>query len=123
MKYYILLIFILLSLASCKTNTVYVPVETVKIEYRDHFLRDSIYLKDSIFMRTKGDTVLVDRYKYLYKDKLIRDSIFVTDSIQVPYPVEVVREVNRLKTWQIILMCLGTGVIAIGGYRVWRLLV
>lgn len=121
MKWILLQILFILAFASCKTNTVYVPVESVKTEYQDHFFRDSIYLKDSVFMLIKGDTVWVEKYKYLYRDKLIRDSIFVTDSIQVPYPVEVVKEVNHLKTWQVILMCFGVGVIAILGYRLYRL--
>jgi hypothetical protein len=43
------LIFILLitALAACN-KTVYVPVESVKTEYRDNYLRDSIHLRDSI---------------------------------------------------------------------------
>jgi len=98
----VLLVFLLFT--SCKTNTIYVPVETVRVEYRDKLVRDSIHLYDSVFIEKywKGDTVFLtqEKYKYLYRDKLIRDSIFKTDSIAVPYPVVEVQEVNRMTSFQ-----------------------
>lgn len=117
----ILLLSFLLLLISCKTQTVYVPVESIKTEYQDRLQRDSIYLQDSIFIVMKGDTVWYEKYKYLYRDKLVRDSVFITDSIQVPYPVVEVKEVNRLKNWQLTLMCLGAVLIGLLGFRLWRL--
>ncbi|MDU1890894.1 MAG: hypothetical protein E6767_09415 [Dysgonomonas sp.] len=83
----ILAILVLGLLASCKSKTIYVPVETVKTEYKDSYLRDSVYLHDSVLIRLKGDTVFFEKYKYLYRDKLVIDSIFIRDSIHVPYPV------------------------------------
>lgn len=105
----------------CKSNTVYVPVETVKTEYQERLVRDSIYLQDSIFVSMKGDTVWYEKYKYLYRDKLVRDSIFICDSIQVPYPVIEIKEVNRLMKWQVVLMCLGCVTIGFVGWKVWRI--
>jgi len=103
-KITILLLLISLLFTNCKTNTIYVPVESIKIEYRDKLLRDSVYLYDSIYFEKylKGDTVFLtkEKYKYLYKDKLIRDSIFKIDSISVPYPVVEFQEVNRLNIFQ-----------------------
>lgn len=87
-------------LSGCKSQLVYVPVETVKTEYRDVLQRDSVHLYDSIFVKIKSDTVFFEKYKYLYRDKLVIDSVFVTDSVQVPYPVEVEKEVNRLSSLQ-----------------------
>jgi hypothetical protein len=79
----------------------YIPVETVKTEYRDNYIRDSIYRYDSIYLKEKGDTLILERYRYLYRDKLIRDSVFVCDTIRVPYPVEVVKQVKKPFTgWQ-----------------------
>lgn len=45
---------------------------------------------DSVYVKEKGDTVLIEKYKYLYRDKLVRDTMYISkvDSIQVPYPVE-----------------------------------
>lgn len=93
----ILLIFVLIS---CKTKEIYIPVESVRTEYKDLLVRDSIYLHDSVLIKMKGDTVFLEKYKTLYKNKLIRDSVFVTDSVQVPYPVVEVKEVNRLNSFQ-----------------------
>jgi hypothetical protein len=78
-----------------------VPIETIKTEYRDKIVRDSVFKYDSIFVKDKGDTVFFERYKYLYRDKIVRDSIFKNDTIRVPYPVEVVKQVKApLTGWQ-----------------------
>lgn len=116
-------IFLLLSLLiGCKTR--YVPVETIRTEkeYVDRWQRDSIHLHDSIWVEKKGDTIWLEKYKTLYKEIVRRDSIFVTDSIrvQIPYPVVEIKEVNRLHTWQILLMCLGGVLIGFLGYRLLR---
>ena len=100
MKQTIFLVAIAASLYACKTVR-YIPVETVKTEYRDKWMRDSIVGYDSIFVKEKGDTLLLERYKYLYRDKIIRDSIVINDTIRVPYPVEVLKEVKKpLSGWQ-----------------------
>lgn len=83
---------------SCRTVK-YVPVETVKVDttYINKLQRDSIYMLDSVYVKEKGDTVLIEKYKYLYRDKLVRDTLYMakTDSIQVPYSVE-----KELTRWQ-----------------------
>ena len=85
---------------SCKMPQ-YIPVESVKTEYRDKIVKDSVYLYDSIYIKEKGDTLIMERYRYLYKDRFIRDSVFINDTIRVPYPVEVVKQVKKpLTGWQ-----------------------
>ena len=85
---------------SCK-QVQYIPVETVKTEYRDKLQRDSVYLFDSVYVKEKGDTLILERYRYLYRNKLIRDSIHLNDTIRVPYPIEVVKHAKkRLSGWQ-----------------------
>ena len=83
---------------SCRTVK-YVPVETVKVDttYINKLQRDSVYILDSVYVKEKGDTVLIEKYKYLYRDKLVRDTLYMakTDSIQVPYSVE-----KELTRWQ-----------------------
>ena len=101
MKRIILLIPILaiLSLfAGCKTKTVLVPVEKVKIEYRDRLRIDSIYNRDTVNIYERGDTVYLQTIKWRERFKLDTVSVVRVDSI--PYPVEVVREVNVLTKWQ-----------------------
>jgi hypothetical protein len=98
----------LLTLATCfvSCRTQYVPVETVRTEYktRDSIRFDSIYQRDSIYMLVKGDTIYQYKYKYLYRYLTTNrtDTILKTDSIQIPYPVE-----KQLSRWQSIKMELG----------------
>ena len=128
MKKIIILTAVILPLClcySCKTVQ-YVPVETVKTEYRDNFVRDSIVRYDSIFVKEKGDTLILERYRYLYRNKIVRDSIFVSDTIRVPYPIEVIREVTKpLSDWQNFQVWCGRIVLAVllltGIYLVLRL--
>lgn len=96
----VFIVLLLCFCSSCKTPQ-YTPVETVKKEYKDKIVKDSVFHYDSIFIRQKGDTLILERYRYLYKNKIIRDSILKTDTIQRPYPVEVVKEVKMpLTSWQ-----------------------
>ena len=87
-------------LYSCKSIK-YIPVETTKIEYRDNFVRDSIFRYDSVFVKDKGDTLILEKFRYLYKNRIVKDSVFINDTIRVPYPVEVIKEVKApLTGWQ-----------------------
>ena len=101
-------IIILLILAACFTScrTQYIPVESVRTEYktRDSTRYDSIYQRDSIYTLVKGDTVYQYRYKYLYRYLTTNrtDTILKHDSIPIPYPVE-----KQLSRWQTIKMELG----------------
>lgn len=95
---YILVVLIILGgLSSCRTQ--YIPVETIKTEYRtrDSIRHDSIYQQDSVYVTVKGDTVYEYKYKYLYKYQYINrtDTLMKTDSIQIPFPVE-----KQLSKWQ-----------------------
>jgi hypothetical protein len=109
------IIFCAIALLCCACGTTkYVPVETVKTEYRDKIVRDSVFRYDSIFVRQTADTVFYERYKYLYRDKIVRDSIFLNDTIRIPYPVEVVKEVKApLTSWQNFQLCCGRGALVI----------
>ncbi|MDR0873693.1 MAG: hypothetical protein LBN27_09570 [Prevotellaceae bacterium] len=95
-------IFCAITLIFCACGTTkYVPIETVKTEYRDKIVRDSVFRYDSVYIKQTADTVFFERYRYLYKDKIIRDSIFKCDTIRVPYPVEVIKQVKApLTSWQ-----------------------
>lgn len=100
MKKIFFLSMIIISFFSCKTLK-YIPVDSIRTEYRDKFIRDSIIRYDSIFVKEKGDTLIIERYKYLYCNKIINDSIFINDTIRVPYPVEVIKNVKApLTGWQ-----------------------
>lgn len=102
-----IIIAICLCIFSCRSIQ-YVPVETVKTEYRDRVekQRDSIYFADTIRIVEKGDTTIIykDRYRYLYKDRFLTDTVIKRDSIPVPYPVEVVKHKVPGIMWWIILV-------------------
>ena len=102
MMKYIYVLFLLAALCSCR-SVEYIPVETVRTDtlYSYQLHRDSIYRRDSIYIRDKGDTVWMEKYRYLYRDKLIRDTLYLsrTDSIRVPYPVE--KPLTRWQQWKI----------------------
>lgn len=110
------LISILLIIVFCScTSTKYieVPVDRVKIEYRNSVSIDTIYRNDSTIIREKGDTVFLEKYKYIYKVKELKDTVNITDTITVVNTVEVIKEVNKLYNWQIVLMTLGAFAIVI----------
>lgn len=110
----VILMLIGMLAGSCRSIQ-YVPVETVKYEYitRDSIQLDSVYVKDSILIRQKSDTVFLDKYRYVYKYKYIDkvDTVLRVDSVAVPYPVE-----KKLTKWQQMKMDFGamaTGILAL----------
>lgn len=95
-----LLVFFLFS--SCKsTKYIEVPVEHIVIkEKTDTILsKDSIWLHDSVYIHSKGDTVYFEKWHTKYRDKIeykVRiDSFVKVDSVAVPYPVE-----RKLSKWE-----------------------
>ena len=115
------LISILLIIVFCScTSTKYieVPVDRIKVEYRNSVSVDTIYRSDSTIIRENGDTVFLEKYKYIYKVKELKDTVNITDTITVVNTVEVTKEVNKLYNWQIVLMTLGAFAIVILLYGV-----
>ena len=102
------LLYILLLASVCMScrSIKYVPVETVRTEYRyrDSIRFDSIYQRDSVYYMIKGDSVYMYKFKYLYRYLTVNktDTILKIDSVQVPYPVE-----KPLTKWQNIKLELG----------------
>lgn len=102
-----IVLFWLIMCVVCSCQSVkYVPVETVKteVQYKDRLQRDSIHIRDSVYLQVKGDTIYLYKYKYVYKGRIVRDTAYIElrDSIQVPYPVE-----KQLSRWQSIKLELG----------------
>ena len=95
---WMLLSAILSLFTGCKTKTVLVPVDRVKIEYRDRLRIDSVYNRDTVNIYEKNDTVYLHTIKWRERFKLDTVSVVRVDSI--PYPVEVIQEVNKLTKWQ-----------------------
>lgn len=100
MKVRILLALVVVGtlLTGCKT-TKYVPVETVKTEYRDREVErlSTDTVTDTRFIFVKGDTVVDYRERTKTRIVEVRDTATVvkTDSVAVPYPVE-----RKLTRWE-----------------------
>lgn len=94
-----IMVFAGLVLGGCKTKYVSVPeIHTEYITRVDTTVRkDSVYLKESVYVERKGDTLYVnktlyrDRYHDIYKVKT--DTVVKRDSVNVAYPVE--KEMSR----------------------------
>lgn len=97
--FYIAIILLMSAIWFGCSTTKYIPLESVRYDttYVNKYQYDSIYKRDSIVVRDKGDTVFIEKYRYLYRDKLLRDTLYFskTDSIHVPYPVE-----RKLTRWE-----------------------
>ncbi len=103
---------VLMAVLLCGCRTRYVPLGTIRKDsvYLDKWRKDSIFVRDSVYVRAKGDTVYMYKYKYVYKDKLTTDTMYVhrTDSVEVPVPVE--RELSRWERWKMELGGISFGV-------------
>ena len=97
-----------LLLAGCKT--VYVPVETFSSDsiYINKWTRDSVYVKDSVFVHTKADTVFLTKYHTLYKEVVIRDTMMVSRVDTTTIVREVPRGFTKMESLK---MNIGNGVL------------
>ena len=69
---YIVYMLILFTLTSCRSAAPLVSVpRNDSIVIRDRFVRDSIIVRDSIFVRLKNDTVFIDRWHNLWRDRTV----------------------------------------------------
>ena len=133
MKKVLLFILIIIALTSCRTvkpidrtivdsTEIEVPIINTKIEYRDRFIYDSLYVHDSIFTMIKGDTVYISKNKEINRLISKTDTIIKTDTIHVPVKISKtitktetkVEEANKLYVWQKSLMYLGLIVLISG---------
>lgn len=128
-----LFILVIIALTSCRavkyidrtvidSTEIEVPITNTKIEYRDRFIYDSIYVHDSIFTLIKGDTVYVSKNKETNRLVNKTDTIIKTDTIKIPVEItktvtktEIqVKETNILYWWQKSLIYLGLIVLISG---------
>ena len=113
MKKILFLLFMTLLLGSCKVKEkiVEVPIPQIKteIKYIDKVKYDSIYLKDSVYIIQKGDTIYNNKVAYRYKYKYLKDTIIVneTDTIIKLQKVTEIKVKNQLNVVQKILMYIG----------------
>ena len=113
MRKILFLLFMTLLLGSCKVKEkiVEVPIPQIKteIKYIDKVKYDSIYLKDSVYIIQRGDTVYNTKVAYRYKYKYLKDTITInkTDTITRLQKVTEIKVKNQLNVVQKILMYIG----------------
>lgn len=114
-KYFYKILFftiLLFTFISCtSTKFVEIPVDKVKIEYKDRIQIDTLIKNDSIIIKNKDDTIYIEKYKYLYRVKEKRDTINIVDTITVVEKVEVIKGINKLNGIQKLLIGLGGAVV------------
>lgn len=75
------------ALSSCGTTRTIVKEGEVRTEWRDRLTerRDSIYLHDSVYIHSKGDTVYLERWRTRIRDRTLRDTVYLQkiDSVYV----------------------------------------
>lgn len=117
---WMVILFVLALLASCR-QVEYVTVEKVRTDttYITKWQKDSVWLHDSIHVKEKGDTVLVEKWHTKYVEKRVHDTTYVAthDTIPDPFPVETIKMVEKeLSWWQRLRLWIGNiGLIAILG--------
>ena len=104
--------WVLLFLCLCGCRTEYVPVESVRYDSLmiEKLMRDSVFVRDSVYLQEKGDTVFKykDRFVYVYKNRV--DTFFAEKirEIEVPVPVE-----RKLTWWERVKLNYAEWVIAV----------
>ena len=109
--------FALSLLCGCKAKEV-VTVERVRTDTLLWYsnIRDSVVVKDSVYIRDGGDTVVVERWHTRWRERVVKDTVYKSrlDSVPMPYPVVKMVE-KELSLWQKIRMHAGEAVLAILG--------
>ena len=98
-----------LMMCSCK-SVEYVPVieHHTDTTYITKHQRDSVWLHDSIAVKEKGDTVIIEKWHTKYREKQVHDTTYVAKVDSIPVPYEVIKEVpTKLSKTQKGLMTLG----------------
>ena len=104
-----MLLFLLL-LCGCRTE--YVPIESVRYDsvMIEKLMSDSVFVRDSVYLKEKGDTIYKykDKYVYVYKNRV--DTFFDEKirEIEVPVPVE-----RKLTWWERVKLNYAEWVIAV----------
>ena len=122
MKKLLLILLVFIAISCGTTKVIEVPVEKIKTEYVDRQIIDTFVKTDSTIIIDKGDTVFLEKYKYLYRYINKTDTFIKIDTLTKTITVEVTKEVNKLKNWQMGLMILGGIALAFGGYKLIKII-
>lgn len=103
MKWYHYLILLLVMYFFCECRTEYIPIESVRYDSLmiEKLMRDSVFVRDSVYLMEKGETVYQYKDKYVYVYKIRVDTFYMEKirEVEVPVPVE-----RKLSWWERIKM-------------------
>ena len=103
MKWYHYLILLLIMYFFCECRTEYIPIESVRYDSLmiEKLMRDSVFVRDSVYLMEKGETVYQYKDKYVYVYKIRVDTFYMEKirEVDVPVPVE-----RKLSWWERIKM-------------------
>lgn len=87
-------------MASCTTTRV-ITVETLKHDttYISKIERDSVWMHDSIHIKEKGNSVIIERWHTKWRERLLIDTVYKSKVDTIPAPYEVIKEVEKQLSW------------------------
>lgn len=83
-----LLLFLLLAI-SCKTRSYSVDACLSQYTSREHHIRDSVYIVDSVLLKETTDTVYLTHTRTLYRDRLRVDTVCLADTVYIAKEIAV----------------------------------
>ena len=74
---------LLLALCGCRAVPTGVDAHGLHVHTNvvESIVRDSVFLRDSIFLHVKADTVYLTKYRTLYKERVVRDTVVMCDTL------------------------------------------
>lgn len=67
---------------------------------------DSVFIRDSIFIKEKSDTVFYTKYRTVYKEMFLRDTVAVCDTIYSEKVVTLQGDDDSVFQWWVLLLAL-----------------
>lgn len=117
-----LMIFVMLTLLSCKTQQPQVVEKIVtNTEYIDRHHYDSIYIDNYVYVDKGSDTITITKTNVEYRYKILVDSVEVLMVDSIPYEVQVIEYINKMNNHQKTMYWLGWIAVLIVGLRLfWK---
>ena len=120
----IIILLIAIMASACSPRV----IETIHVQHDTTYVErvqiDSVYKRDSIYIKDKGDTVYIYRELWREKYKYLRDTVAVVrvDSVAVEREkiVEVEKPLSKWKTWQLRAFPWLLGLLGIAGLWTFR---
>ena len=74
---------LLLALCGCRAVPTGVDSDRQRVHTNvvESIVRDSVFLRDSIFLHVKADTVYLTKYRTLYRERVVCDTVVTCDTL------------------------------------------